>query len=346
MLYIQNNSDEKLILDIYLARITFLSCKEKNILSKKLDSSYSLALLSIEEIFKFLDRPVPLRAEWNAAENLEAAKHALYICRLRGINLLHNEDAMYPEMLRNIDDPPYLLFYRGDASLLTEKSVSVVGTRRLTPEGKKAAHKFAYDAVCDGVNVVSGLAYGADGCAHLGAVNAFYDGADGGKTIAVLPCAADEIVPCGQRFLAEKILKSGGCILSEYEPGMQMASWHYVARNRIVAALSPAVVVVEAPVGSGALITADLALESGRDVFFHETAVSQMAQKVSLAVKRDLEVRFAKSEVSKYKIENTIEKYLEAGASIITSYADYKAALLEVPGVRSVRQALIQGELF
>ncbi|MCR4580759.1 MAG: DNA-protecting protein DprA [Treponema sp.] len=350
MHYTQNNSDENLIFNISLARISFLSCKEKNILSKKLDSSRSLALLSIEEIFKFLDRPASSRAEWNGQANFLAAQRIADICYKRGFKLLGMENPEYPELLRNIEDPPFLLYCRGDTSVLKEPCVSLVGTRRLTPLGRKAAHDFAYDAVKAGLGVVSGLAYGADAYAHKGAVDAFYDiypekGINKlGKTVAVLPSGIDQILPSGNKTLAEKILKSGGCIISEYEPGLPMAPWHYVARNRIIAGLSPAVVVIEAPVGSGALITADFALEDGRDVFFHQAALSMAAQEVSADVKRDLELRFARKEVSKYKIENSVRKYLEAGAVVIKDYKDYCRALVEAPGER--QPPLLQGELF
>ena len=359
----QNNLDEKLIFYLSLARITFISCKEKNILSKKLDSYHSLALLSIEEIFKFLDKPVAKRAIWNGQANLESAKRSAFYCKKLGVSVLHNEDSAYPMSLKNIDDPPYLLFCRGNTQALSalgeEKCVSVVGTRKLTPFGKKAARDFAYNAVKDGCSVVSGLAYGADGMAHKGAVEAFFDEEGSeintsseeknqllGRTVAVLPSGIDQVVPSCHKPLAEKILRSGGCIVSEYEPGVETAKWHFVARNRIIAGLSPATIVIEAPPGSGSLITADFALDYGRDVFFHQAAVSQKALNVAEAVQHDLELRFAKKEVSKYKIENNIAKYLDAGAGIITSYDDYKTALSEMPGVRNARQALVQGELF
>lgn len=350
MRFIQDNSDENLIFNISLARMTFLSCKEKNFLSKKLDSSRSLALLSMEEIFSFLGRPVPARALWDGRKNLEAAEKAARRCELMGISVIHNGQREYPQMLRNIDNPPFVLYCRGNAGALNQKCVSVVGTRRLTANGRRAAHDFAYGAARSGCTVVSGLAYGADSCAHKGAVDAFFDAlADGdsdslGKTIAVLPSGIDEIVPAANKPLAEKILKSGGCIVSEYEPGMPVANWHFIARNRIVAGLSPAVVVIEAPAGSGALITADLALESGRDVFFHESSVSQQAQEVSAVIKRSLDARFARKEVSRYKIENCVEKYLESGAALIRDYDDYCKALAEMPGERGI--SVIQEDLF
>ena len=135
-----------------------------------------------------------------------------------------------------------------------------------------------------------------------------------GKTIAVLPSSIDEILPASHKRMAAQIIQSGGLLVSEYEPGMGMAKWHYVERNRIIAALSPATVVIEAPAGSGALITADFALEYGRDVMFHEIAFCENAQKVSHLVYTDLEKAHAKGTVSRYKLENTPEKYLEAGA--------------------------------
>ena len=156
-----------------------------------------------------------------------------------------------------------------------------------------------------------------------------------GKTIAVLPSAIDNIVPASNKTLAANILKTGGCIISEYEPGLGVATWHFVARNRIIAGLSPATVVIESPPGSGALITADFALEYDRDLMFHESAVCEQANKLSEAVKSQLEKDFASGKVSKYKVENSLKKFLDAGAPIIKDYKDYCECLAEEPGKRS-----------
>ena len=349
-------TDEKLVFYLSVAQISFLDFNQKKNLTKNLDSPHSLALQSIEEIFKLSGR-IPVkgerktRAEWNGAENLRVACAVALHCERLGIKIIFPEDEEYPEALLQIADPPFALFVRGDATLLKGRCVSVVGTRRLSQAGREAARSFARDAALDGCNVVSGLAAGADTCAHLGALDAYFDcaenGADAdalGRTIAVLPGAIDNIVPYTNKRLAAQILQSGGCLVSEYGPGYGTGKWQFVARNRIVAGLSEATVVIEAPAGSGALITADFALEDGRDLFFHEAAFGEAASRISGVVRTDLEKEFAAGRVSKYKMENTPEKFLSAGAPVIKDYKDYCAALVEMPGLRSATP--IQGELF
>ena len=347
----QNYQDESVILKLFLARMTFLTVQEKKKFANNIDSLSKLALCSIEDIYKEIGRPVKSKLPWNGKENLRLAKAAVYKCMLLKAELLYIDDPEYPELLRQISDPPFLLFCRGNTRLLKERSISVVGTRRITPAGRAATKSFAYDAAMDGCNVVSGLATGVDGNAHQGAVDAFFDtdekGGDTaaiGKTIAVMPSAIDEIVPYGQKRLAQQILQTGGCLVSEYEPGEEMANWHFVGRNRIIAGLSPATVVIEAPAGSGALITADFAVDYNRDVFFHEAAFGKMAEEVADFVADDLEKRFAAGQVSKHKIENRPEKFLKDGAGIIKNYKDYCKALTEMPGQRSSN--IVQQKLF
>lgn len=337
----EESNEEKTLLSLSIARITFLSFEEKKNLEKNLDSPAQLALMSIDDISKIIDRQIKSKL-WNGNENLRLAKRAKRYCDAYGVKLLHNTDFCYPELLRQIADPPYLLFCRGNEKILAEKSLSIVGTRRLTPFGKKAAFSFSHDAVLNGCNVISGLANGADSFAHKGAVSAIFDRMEAGqdlegigKTVAVLPSAIDNIVPSSNKVLASNILKTGGCIISEYEPGISTAAWHFVARNRIIAGLSPATVVIEAPPGSGALITADFALEYNRDLMFHEAAVGEDAIKLSQTVKSQLEKDFAMGKVSKYKVENSLKKFLDAGAPIIKDYNDYCQCLSEEPGSRS-----------
>lgn len=349
--------DEKLILSIFVAGISFLDLNQKKNLIKNLDSPRSLALLSIEEIFKFAQCDIKRRAVWNGAEGLRMARAAAYQCERMGIKILLHDDEAYPEALRQIADSPFLLFVRGDEKLLGERCVSVVGTRRLSQAGRVAARTFAYEAAADGCNVISGLAVGADSYAHLGALDAYYDWYEKnsgvsrseaehgpGRTIAVLPGSIDNIVPYTNKRLAASVLQSGGCIVSEYAPGLPTEKWHFVARNRIVAGLSPATVVIEAPVGSGALITADFALEEGRDVFFHEAAFGEPAKRISQVIKTNLEKSYAVGRVSKFKMENTPERFLKDGAPVIKNYKDFCAALEEMPGLRSTLP--LQGELF
>ena len=346
-----NFQDDNVILRLFLARMPFLTVQEKKKFANNIDSLSKLALCSIEDICKEIGRTIKNRVPWDPKENLRCAKAAAYKCKTLQCELLFFDDPDYPELLRQINDPPFLLFCRGNYRLLKERSVSVVGTRRITPAGRTATKQFAYDAAMDGVNVVSGLAVGVDGNAHQGAVDAFFDvnekGGDTnviGRTIAVMPSAIDEILPNGQKNLASQILQTGGCLVSEYEPGMEMASWHYVGRNRIIAGLSPATVVIEAPAGSGALITADFAIDYNRDLFFHEAAFGKMAGEVADLVADDLERRFATGEVSKYKVENRPEKFLKDGAGIIKNYKDYCNALTEMPGQRSSN--IVQQKLF
>ena len=347
----QNYQDESVILKLFLARITFLTLQEKKKFANNIDSLSKLALCSIEDICKEIGRTIKNRIPWDGKENLRCAKIAAYKCMQLKCELLYIDDPEYPELLRQIPDAPFLLFCRGNYKLLKERSVSIVGTRQITPDGKTATKNFAYDAAMDGCNVISGLAVGVDGNAHQGAVDAFFDtdekGADTsvvGKTIAVMPSAIDEIFPNGQKRLAAQILQTGGCLVSEYEPGDEMANWHFVGRNRIIAGLSPATVVIEAPAGSGALITADFAVDYNRDLFFHEAAFGQMAEQVAKHVSDDLERRFAAGSVSKHKLENRPEKFIKDGAPVINDYKDYCRALAEMPGTRSAN--IVQQKLF
>ena len=347
-------TDETLVLTLSVARIPFLNFNQKIKLLKNLDNPQSLALQSIEDIYKLSQCQKAKVPVWNGSDNLRMAKAEAYQCKRLGIKVLLHDDPLYPEMLRQIADPPFLLFVRGNENLLGGSNVSVVGTRRLSTAGRDAAKSFAYDAVMDGCNVISGLAYGADACAHQGALDAWYSwcenhnclpqGSEPGRTIAVLPCAIDEIVPYQNKRLAAQILQSGGCIASEYAPGTPTQKRNFVARNRIVAGLSQATVVIEAPNGSGALITADFALEEGRDVFFHQVAFGQAAESISQAVKSGLEKDFAIGRVSKFKLENCPERFLKAGAPVIKDYKDFCVALTEMPGLRSSDP--VQGELF
>lgn len=348
-------TEEQIILHLSIGRISFLRFSEKRILLKNIDNSNTLALLSISDIEKMINRKFSRRVIWNGNENLKMAKIAFQYCQTLNIRILLHSDSEYPENLRQIADPPYLLFCRGDVSLLNGKNISVVGTRKLSEEGKIASKQFAYDAVCDGCNIVSGLARGADSFAHKGAIDAYYDYIEKdadvtnlGKTIAVLPSAIDEIFPASHKRIAEQILQSGGLIISEYEPKLNLAKWHFVGRNRIIAGLSLATVVIEAPTGSGALITADFALDYGRDLMFHKIAFGESAKKISSVVENQLKNDFENGRISKYKMTNSLEKFLDSGAPVINDYKDFCVVLDEIPGKRNFIQGRepLQSDLF
>jgi DNA processing protein len=171
-------------------------------------------------------------------------------------------DALFPERLRAIYDPPAALYVRGcgDPALLGRRSVAVVGARSCSPYGSDVARMLGRELAAAGLVVISGLARGIDGEAHRGTLAA------GGVTVAVLGCGIDRVYPASHAQLSRRI-EEGGLLVSEYEPGVEPAPWRFPARNRIIAGLSEAVVVVEARERSGALITADFALEEGREVF-------------------------------------------------------------------------------
>ena len=171
-------------------------------------------------------------------------------------------DPEYPALLRAIHDPPPQLYLRGeaDAALLAGPAVAMVGARSCSSYGRSVTRALARDVAGAGVVVVSGMARGIDGEAHRGALDA------GGATVAVLGCGIDRDYPAAHAELARRICDSGGLVVSEYEPGVEPAPWRFPARNRIIAGLGRATVVVEARERSGALITADFALEEGRDV--------------------------------------------------------------------------------
>jgi DNA processing protein len=180
----------------------------------------------------------------------------------RAIRWLGRSDPDFPPLLRAIHDPPPGLFLRGAAGpeLLQAPAAAVVGARSCSAYGAQVARMCGRELAAAGVLVVSGLARGIDGESHRGALDA------GGLTVAVLGCGVDRDYPASNRALAARVAATG-LIVSEYAPGVEPAPWRFPARNRIIAGLAGVTVVVEARERSGALITADLALEEGREVF-------------------------------------------------------------------------------
>ncbi len=171
------------------------------------------------------------------------------------------EDDRYPGLLTQIPDPPQLLFCLGEPPRPNEVSIAVVGTRKATEGGRLVAKRLAAGLARAGATVVSGLALGIDGAAHEGALQG------GGRTVAVLARGLDEIYPSSHEGLARRMLAQGGALVSEYPPGTPPLEHRFLERNRIIAGIAVATVIVEAPIHSGALVTARLALESGREVY-------------------------------------------------------------------------------
>lgn len=199
-----------------------------------------------------------------AADRLAARKRALVPARLvdaaarLGAGWRTWNDPDYPAGLRDLDEPPPVIYFLG--RLPAEgRAAGIVGTRAADGEGLRVAEALARDLASDGVVVVSGLARGIDGAAHRGALRA------GGFTVAVLGAGLDRVYPPEHRDLFERVAETGG-VLTEYPPGTDPAKEHFPWRNRLIAALSQVVVVVQADLRSGALITADYAAELGREV--------------------------------------------------------------------------------
>jgi len=190
---------------------------------------------------------------WPAVADLDAS----------GLDVMILDDEDYPDRLRRIEHPPPILFIRGDRSALSgQHAVAVVGTRRPTEAGRRTAVRIAgalarFDAV-----VVSGLAIGIDGAAHAAVV------AEEGRTVAVLGSGHGRLVPRAHDRLARSIVELGGAVVSEFWPTFPAQQWTFPRRNRVISGLADASVVVEAPIRSGALITARYALDQGRGCFF------------------------------------------------------------------------------
>ena len=204
----------------------------------------------------------PRSARFAAFKAAFDARAELERLRALGYRFVARSDDDFPPLLGAIHDPPPGLFLRGgaDAALLAQPAVAIVGARACSAYGRQVARRLGRELAASGLIVVSGLARGIDAEAHRGALEA------GGTTVAVLGCGIDRDYPAANRELARQIAATG-LVVSEYAPGVEPAPWRFPARNRIVAGLCAAAVVVEARERSGALITADFALEEGRDVF-------------------------------------------------------------------------------
>jgi len=199
---------------------------------------------------------------------MDDARAELERARRHGASVLTLEDERYPPLLRVSSDPPLLLYVWGELRPEDVLAVAVVGSRRATPNGLRVARRIGRDLAASGFAVVSGLARGIDAAGHAGALEG------GGRTLAVLGSGLDRIYPVEHRRLAESIARSGA-VLTEFPFGAAPLKRHFPERNRLIASLSWATVVVEAARDSGSLITADLAADEGRSVFAVPGAVGE-----------------------------------------------------------------------
>lgn len=223
-----------------------------------------------EIVLKILKLPISRKRKWDLIKNdsihekfeklnFDDERKELEKFIKNGINLVTFLDENYPEILKNIYDPPIALFYKGKLKR-NFLGVCIVGTRRCSEYGRYVSEELSSFLARYGVVIISGLAYGIDTYAHIGALKV------NGETYAVLGGGLNNIYPSKNLTLSKKIEESGA-LISEYFPDEKPKDYHFPERNRIIAGLSKAVVLVEAPLKSGALITVDFAVDFGREVF-------------------------------------------------------------------------------
>ncbi|BBE30031.1 DNA polymerase III [Tepiditoga spiralis] len=218
----------------------------------------TIDLITLREVYKLSNEELIEAFEKNLLpfkEDFNEKKKYLYdILSKKNIGIITYFDDEYPELLKEIPDPPVILYYIGDISLLKTNTVSVVGTRKPTEYGKKMCSLITNEI--NNYTIVSGMAFGIDSIAHMNSK----------KTIAVLGCGVDIIYPKANMHLYNKI-SNQGLIISEYFPGTKPAKYTFPYRNRIIAGLSKSTIVIEAAKKSGSLITANYAMDFGREVY-------------------------------------------------------------------------------
>jgi len=259
--------NERGLLDLIISLMPGLAAKEKIKILNLFKYEEDILILSKKHIEEIINRKI--NKNWDISDVRDKADRIDTICRMRSIKWVSFSDASYPPLLREIYDPPAVIFYKGILPDPEKPLLGMAGTRKPSPEGSRQAYKLAFEAGKAGISVVSGLALGIDSMSHRGNL------ASGVPGYAVLGSGVDEIYPSINRHLARQIIDSKGALISEYLPGVRPSKWSFPARNRIISALSRSVLIVEAPQRSGALITADFAHEHGKDLWTSSSGIKQ-----------------------------------------------------------------------
>ncbi len=243
-----------------------ISVKKKHMLLNKyaIEEIYNLEASSLEKNKRLTKREIEEIENEKHKEDLD--KHISYL-ENNNIDIIEIDSKRYPLKLKQIADPPIVIYVRGDIEILNSKSVGIIGSRVASGYGIEVATKFGYEIAKNKINIVSGLAKGIDSYSHIGNIKALKENIEYGKCIAVLGNGLDQIYPKENINLAKEILNTGGIIISEYPLGTKPLKMNFPARNRIISALSDKIIVVEAVEKSGTLITVDFALEQGKEVF-------------------------------------------------------------------------------
>jgi DNA processing protein len=315
---------ERGLLDLMLARLNGLSQREKILLCESLDTEQDLIQKSKADIEAVIRRE--LAAFWNIDSIRVLAERDAAAARTRGINMVSWRSPAYPPLLREIYDPPVLLFFKGVLPNPESPLAAVVGTRKPGHQAAAQAFDIARGLAQGGISVVSGLAFGIDAMAHRGNIEG------GAPTVAVLGSGVDKVYPSSNRHLARRILETGGALLSEYPPGASPHKWSFPARNRIIAGLARGVLIVEAPQKSGALITARFALDYNRELWVASAGIASAGGGETTGRSTIL-----------FDRRGTI-KLAEEGAGIICSAADILQAWdRETAGLDDITQNVMEG---
>lgn len=245
---------------IWLSLIKNLGSKRKLRLLELYKTPEEIYKLTKEELMNINGIGEAIANDIMISKNEEILNYHIKYMKESNINIININEREYPQVLKEIYDPPISLYVKGNIEKLNNKNIGIVGCRECTTYGKKSAEYFAYNLSKQNINIVSGLAKGIDSYAHLGSLNT-------GNTIAVLGNGLDIIYPKENLELANEIIKKGGTIISEYPCGTKPDKMKFPARNRIISGISSGIIVIEAKEKSGTLITVDFALEQGRDVF-------------------------------------------------------------------------------
>lgn len=293
---------------IGLSHVEFLRPLEKFDLTVKLGGTAPLFELPLSEIARLVGRRLVTK-EWRPGEILRAAQATSERLTREGMRSIFYGDSEYPPLLHEIHDPPLTLYLRGSLPAPAQILAAIVGTRFPTGAAREAAFRLGFELGRNGFSVVSGLARGVDRESHEGCEEA------GCTSIAVLGNGVDLVYPSSSSAAARALLARGGAIMSEYPPGVPPLRWHFPARNRIISGLCRGVVVVQAPVRSGALFTAEYALDQGRDLWVHAAGLTGTAG------------------------EGT-RRLAESGAPVIRGAEDILRAWGLVPRARAQRQSV------
>ena len=247
--------------DILLSMVEGIGARTRQRLLEKFGNASAILNASRSDLGGFDFLKTDTLAQLTSARNRLDPTHIVELCEQDQIDILSLHDDRFPAPLRTIPDPPLILYTKGTLLPSDAFSIAVIGTRRSTQYGERQTERLTSALAQNGFTIISGLARGIDGVAHRAALNS------GGRTIAVLGSGLHRLYPPEHEPLAQKIIDSGGCVLSEYPPLHPSTKWTFPQRNRIVSGLSLGVLVTEAPVRSGAMISARLAGEQGRDIF-------------------------------------------------------------------------------